>query len=169
MRALLLTIALAASAARAQAPDSVAAASRPAELYLGGAVGSVVLAYAASAAANAFDPDDDAGGPAALVALPVGAALGVIASGWLRGIAGSAGGAGSGAVRGALIGYAGAVVAGAAVSALNGGDEAVLLSVIGLATALPVALSVRGYTAAPARLAAPGGGAVGLVVHVPLR
>lgn len=161
MRALLLTLALAAPLA-AQAPPDSSDARRPApraELYLGGVAGSYVLAQTVGSIGGLSEASEGWG---TLLAIPVGAALGVIGTGRLLGLPGSAGGAARGATRGALIG----LVVVPAVVWTTGGDfpfatteaeAAVITATVVAAAVLPTVLAARGYTAGPVQMRAPDG------------
>jgi|GEM_PF-2848049 len=162
---LVFLLLLLAPAAAAQAPDSRAAsdtlaarrASR-AELYIGGVMGSLVLARAATA----LLPDDGTADRAVFVAIPAGALLGVVGAGRLAGTTGSEGGAARGALAGGLIGYGVATLAFGALSdgfpfSESTADGLLVLVGVGAAAVLPTVFAARGYTAVPVRVRTPDG------------
>lgn len=176
MRILLVVLALGASAAVAQVPaDSLDAAPRTApraELVLGGLAGSFVLAQVGNTIGGAVSEPAEAW--ATLLAIPAGAALGVIGVGHLRGADGSASGAVRGAARGTL--FAAVLVPVAAVAigprfplGMTESEEFLFFAALTAAAVLPTVYAVRGYTAVPVRLRAPdGASAPGVALRVAL-
>jgi len=159
MRLLLTPLVLIASTAAAQAPpaDSLAAAHLDA-LYFAGAVGAASLGVVGYTVGNAVDDNREPGGTVALIAMPVGAVLGVLVGAHHHGIPGSVKGAAGGAIRGAFYSYAASlgILLVAIPAGASGLGLALLASGVAL-TALPVVHTARGYVASPARVRAPDG------------
>lgn len=156
---LALVALLAASTAAAQAPDADSlTAARLDALYVAGAVGAASLGVVGYTAGNAVDEDRELGGTVALIAMPVGAVLGVLAGARHHGIPGSVEGAAGGALRGMAYSYAASL--GVLLVAIPAGESGLGLALLasGVAlTALPVVHTARGYVMAPARVRAPDG------------
>ncbi|HEX8385341.1 MAG TPA: hypothetical protein VF576_04100 [Rubricoccaceae bacterium] len=174
---LLLTL-LFASAASAQAPDSVAA-RRPvrADLVLGGVAGGVAAVLLTDTVVGAVSGRDDIGWSA--LAYPVGSAAGVHVVARLQGLDGALGDNVHETLRGVLIGGIGGGLVAAAGLALaggpfGGGDEgaggAILLAGVALAALAPPYLAARAYhvpSVEPVVFRGPDGQRVaGLAFHV---